>query len=59
MYLLLIMIKKLNLLGTLTSFNCLVTLASQKLTNMLFNMGLKTWGVTYPPPYFGTVFSAY
>jgi hypothetical protein len=46
MYLLLIMIKTLHFLGTLASFNCLGTLASQQLTNTLFNMGLKTRGVT-------------
>jgi hypothetical protein len=40
------MIKTLHFLGTLTSFNCYGTLASQQLTNTLFNMGLKTWGVT-------------
>ena len=53
------MIKTLNFLGKLDYFNCLGTLASQQLTNTLFNMGLKTWGVTSPPPYFGTVLNAY
>jgi hypothetical protein len=39
------MIKTLHFLGTLASFDCLGTLASQQLTNTLFNMGLKTRGV--------------
>jgi hypothetical protein len=59
MYLLLIMIKTLHFLGTLDSCYCLGTLASQHLKNTLFNLGLKTQGVTSPPPYFGTALSAY
>jgi hypothetical protein len=58
--LLLIMIKALHFLGTPTSFNCLGSLSFHKGKKIHYLIwGPKTGVLHSPPPYFGTIISAY